>query len=88
MKVTVFWVVVPCSPVEANRLLRGACFFHNQGVVLTVVVVAVVVVLVVVTAAVCVVVAIHKHAVTFRTLGRRSNAVFPITVVITFCWYY
>jgi hypothetical protein len=28
---TVFWDVVPCSPVEIDRRFRGANCFHHQG---------------------------------------------------------
>jgi hypothetical protein len=31
MKMTVFWVVAPCSLVEVYRRLRGACCLHHQG---------------------------------------------------------
>jgi hypothetical protein len=31
MKITVFWVVAPCSLVEVYWRYRGACCFHNQG---------------------------------------------------------
>jgi hypothetical protein len=31
MKMTVFWVVVPCSLVEVHRRSRGACCLHHQG---------------------------------------------------------
>jgi hypothetical protein len=30
-KMTVFWDVVPCSPVELYRCFRGACCLHHQG---------------------------------------------------------
>jgi hypothetical protein len=30
-KMAVFWVVAPCSPVEAYRRLRSACCLHRQG---------------------------------------------------------
>jgi hypothetical protein len=30
-KVTVFWVVVPCSLVEVYRRFRDACCLHHQG---------------------------------------------------------
>jgi hypothetical protein len=31
MKMTVFWVVAPCSLVEVYRRFRGASCFHHQG---------------------------------------------------------
>jgi hypothetical protein len=31
MEMAVFWVVAPCSLVEAYRLFRGACCLHHQG---------------------------------------------------------
>jgi hypothetical protein len=31
MKVTVFWVVAPCSLVEVLRRFRGAYRLHRQG---------------------------------------------------------
>jgi hypothetical protein len=31
MKMTVFWVVVPCSLVEFYQRFRGACCLHHQG---------------------------------------------------------
>jgi hypothetical protein len=30
MKMTVFWVVVPCSLVEVYRRFRGACYVHHH----------------------------------------------------------
>jgi hypothetical protein len=30
IKVTVFWVVAPCSLVEVNRRFRGTCCLHHQ----------------------------------------------------------
>jgi hypothetical protein len=30
MKMDVFWVVAPCSLVEAYRRFRGACCLHRQ----------------------------------------------------------
>jgi hypothetical protein len=30
-KMTVFWVVAPCSLVEVYRRFRGSCFVHHQG---------------------------------------------------------
>jgi hypothetical protein len=29
-KMNVFWVVVPCSPVEVYRRFRGDCCVHHQ----------------------------------------------------------
>jgi hypothetical protein len=31
MKITVFWVVAPCSPVEVYQHFRGTCCLHHQG---------------------------------------------------------
>jgi hypothetical protein len=31
VKMTVFWVVAPCSLVEIERCLRGAYFLRNVG---------------------------------------------------------
>jgi hypothetical protein len=31
MKMTVFWDVAPCSPVEVYRRLGGACCLRHQG---------------------------------------------------------
>jgi hypothetical protein len=31
MKMAVFWVVGPCSPVDVYRRIRGAYCFHHQG---------------------------------------------------------
>jgi hypothetical protein len=31
MKMTVFWVVVPCSLVEVCQRFKGACYLHHQG---------------------------------------------------------
>jgi hypothetical protein len=31
MKMTVFWVVAPCSLVEVYRRFRGPCCLHHQG---------------------------------------------------------
>jgi hypothetical protein len=30
MKMTVFWVVAPCSLVEVYRLFRGVCCLHHH----------------------------------------------------------
>jgi hypothetical protein len=30
-KMTVFWVVAPCSLVEVYQCFRGACSLHHQG---------------------------------------------------------
>jgi hypothetical protein len=32
--VTVFWDIAPCSLVEVDRRLRGAYFFHHQGLMM------------------------------------------------------
>jgi hypothetical protein len=31
MKMVVFWVVAPCSLVEASRRFKGVCCLHHQG---------------------------------------------------------
>jgi hypothetical protein len=31
MKMAVFWIVAPCSPVEVYRRFRGACCLYHQG---------------------------------------------------------
>jgi hypothetical protein len=31
MKMAVFWVVAPCSLVEAYQRFRGPCCLHHQG---------------------------------------------------------
>jgi hypothetical protein len=31
MKMTVFWVVAPCSQVEVYRLFRGDCCIYHKG---------------------------------------------------------
>jgi hypothetical protein len=31
MKMTVFWVVAPCSPVEVYRRFIGTCCLHHKG---------------------------------------------------------
>jgi hypothetical protein len=31
LKMAVFWVIVPCSLVQAYRHFRGACCLHHQG---------------------------------------------------------
>jgi hypothetical protein len=33
MMMTVFWVVEPCSLVEAYRRFSIACSFHHQGII-------------------------------------------------------
>jgi hypothetical protein len=30
-KMTVFWVVAPCSLVEVYQRFRGPCYLHHQG---------------------------------------------------------
>jgi hypothetical protein len=32
MKVAVFWNVVPCSLMESDQRLKGACCLHPQGI--------------------------------------------------------
>jgi hypothetical protein len=34
MKMTVFWVVAPCSLVEVYQRFRGPCCLHHQGAIL------------------------------------------------------